>query len=592
MWSSLILLYIVLSCTTPILASTFQMRWSTDFDQNAFPTTFGPDGPWQGVVVNVGNSSGNSLLPSGVFMALYFDGGSRSLILTPEVGGNYSIGKSSSVFNATLEGLVGNEWGTLSNGTFDGPTAFDYLAVASRLATGNPYRANATILSALNWTADGEMVRTFYRPQVGVLALGPPDSEDPRSPLAKGTSILSQMKTAGQIGSNSFGFHIGSVPLNQPGSMILGGYDSERIVDQVGVFQNADNLPIAFLLDVRIGTEGVSPFDPPPNGSFYRGIEVGYASRVSTMYGAPNGSAVIIPNPSAPYIYLPIGTCEAVASFLPVTWNEAIELYTWNTEDPRFTRIINSLTYLEIILADKTAANISVKVPFKLLNLTLEPPLIAPPTSYFPCKPLNTSSGIWALGRAFLQAAFVGINYEQNLTFIAQAPGPNMGQIVTQPMTADTVNLSSSATSSFVKSWSNTLTILPVTSNTTNSTSITSTVSSGLSAGAKAGISIAAIVAAIGLVGTIWWLCRRQRKTKYQSGREQESHEKDGNSKSPSLHELDARHGVSEASRPLPHEIGTQEIVHEAPTRPPSDLVSPVELGTSDRDLGRRWIMD
>ena len=522
-----------------------------------FPATFGPDGPWQGVVVNVGNSDGGSF-SSGVTMVLYFDGGGKSLILTPGTGGNYSVDKSSSAITSAWGGQIGsdhNGWDMFSNGSLSGQIAFDDLTVIQSFTDDGSYQTNATILPALNWTV-AKSDQSSYRPQVGVLALGPPEN-DPDLQFVKSTSILSQMKTAGQIGSNSFGFHIGSVPLNQPGSMILGGYDSERILEQVGVFRNADGLPIVFLLDVRIGTEGGSPFDPAPSGSLYRMIDGEYALVTSTAYGGPNGSAVIIPSPSAPYIYLPVGTCEAVASFLPVTWNEAIELYTWNTEDPRFTRIINSFTYLEIILADKTAANISIKVPFKLLNLTLEPPLTTSPTSYFPCKPLNATNGIWGLGRAFLQAAFVGVSYEQNLTFIAQAPGPGMGQVVIQQMTADTMNLTSSTTSSFVKSWSNTLTILPVTNNTTNSTSIEDTVSSGLSAGAEAGISIAAIVAAIALVGIIWWLHRRQRKTKAQNGQEQELHEKDGNSKAPSLQELDTRHGISEAGRPLPHEMET-----------------------------------
>jgi hypothetical protein len=40
-------------------------------------------------------------------------------------------------------------------------------------------------------------------------------------------------------------------------------------------------------------------------------------------------------------------------------------------------------------------------------------------TPYFPCKPLNNEAGIWFLGRAFLQAAFVGVSLEQNEAFLA-----------------------------------------------------------------------------------------------------------------------------------------------------------------------------
>ena len=64
-------------------------------------------------------------------------------------------------------------------------------------------------------------------------------------------------------------------------------------------------------------------------------------------------------------------------------------------------------------------------MPFALLNLTLEAPLVTEATPYFPCY---LSDNIYSFGRAFLQAAFVAEDLSTGngygTWFFAQAPGP------------------------------------------------------------------------------------------------------------------------------------------------------------------------
>lgn len=73
----------------------------------------------------------------------------------------------------------------------------------------------------------------------------------------------------------------------------------------------------------------------------------------------------------------------------------------------------------------------TIKVPFALLNLTLIQPIIDTPTQYLPLRPGQGPSGSYELGRAFLQAAFIGVNWQtaqgdgDGAWFLAQAPGPN-----------------------------------------------------------------------------------------------------------------------------------------------------------------------
>ena len=73
---------------------------------------------------------------------------------------------------------------------------------------------------------------------------------------------------------------------------------------------------------------------------------------------------------------------------------------------------------------------ITIKVPFALLDLKLEPRLVDEEMAYFPCMRTATAAadgGPHVLGRGSLQAAFVGVNWSLNGNgnrFLAQAPGP------------------------------------------------------------------------------------------------------------------------------------------------------------------------
>jgi hypothetical protein len=69
-----------------------------------------------------------------------------------------------------------------------------------------------------------------------------------------------------------------------------------------------------------------------------------------------------------------------------------------------------------------------IKVPFSLLNVTLDIPIVEKPTPYIPyhsytLNPDNKNDR-YKLGRAFLQAAYIGRNWASQMTWLGQAPGP------------------------------------------------------------------------------------------------------------------------------------------------------------------------
>ncbi|KAI0420360.1 hypothetical protein F5X98DRAFT_383021 [Xylaria grammica] len=205
------------------------------------------------------------------------------------------------------------------------------------------------------------------------------NNTDEGDPISKQPTLLEQLRASGKILSNSFGMHMGSAQHGQPGSLVLGGYEQNRALGDVGLFNSDDRgTPHIFLLDVILDTQaGLSPFRDSSIGSVYKGLgDNSYAAEYARFLGGTDGSAVVALSPSVPYIYLPPGTCETAGQYLPATWDEDMELYKWNPNDPQYARIVNSLAYLGFIFADRNASNITIKVPFRLLNPTLSLPLV------------------------------------------------------------------------------------------------------------------------------------------------------------------------------------------------------------------------
>ena len=75
---------------------------------------------------------------------------------------------------------------------------------------------------------------TNYSSQVGTLSLGATGSQAfsnvPNYGEVDGNNVPAFGANNGDIPSDSFGVHYGSVPLNQVESLVLGGYDQSRVL--------------------------------------------------------------------------------------------------------------------------------------------------------------------------------------------------------------------------------------------------------------------------------------------------------------------------------------------------------------------------
>ena len=487
-------------------ARPIPVTWST--------SKFGPDGPWQAVSITVGSGQGVAsvdLYPGGSFDSniLVTDFCNNTFTgCAAAAGGLYDPGDSPTADFQSIRTPAGvGSWESDQVMNLTGKAVFtlDTMKIAS---TSTAYIIDKAVFVSVISSNVQLPNGSYYPASLGNLALGSPNPVQTFLVTNSTGNITGQLLTGNlrdnnDIPSSSFGLHIGSVKHNQQGSLILGGYDESRVVgpvasyDTVGVGGN----PQVPLIDINIGVQvGGTPFN---------------TTDIPSLYSADgNASIPVLFNPVVPYMSLPPATCAAIAEWLPVTYDPSIGLYLWNTQDYRYRTIISSPAYLAFIFQETDSTNLTIKVPFSLLNLTLENPIVATPKQYFPCQPWQSPSTTWHLGRAFMQAAYLSINWEENKFFIAQAVGPTTGPSSIQSILPTDTTITGGDISEFQSSWQSSWTVLATNSSTSgNTTGVPAKGSDqGLSTAAKAGIGVGIVVVVLGIAALVALLLIQKRR--------------------------------------------------------------------------------
>jgi hypothetical protein len=511
---SVFLLYAFLDLT--FAQRPWVMRWS--------PESYGPDGPWNAVLVKMGSARQEIAMYAGrwwetyVFLSDYCSNTTISSVCYADKAGLFNPGNSSTWDNATIRlAPSGHDWDDI----FFSPTNAVPVSGKAKRARES-MELYGTTVPDVDLVSISQAYQTYpggqrYPLQVGYLSLGGQDVNQTFGDI--GATMITSWLWNGteEIASYTYGMHIGSAPLRIAGSLMLGGYDKSRALGKVSAQPHTGSAAPISLLDISLGVaEGGSPWKYPSKTGLL-------AEGNSTL----ESGVSVLANVVDPYIYLPKSSCDAIAAELPVTHNADLGLYFWNTDDPQYTKIVTSPSYLAFtFVKDNTnTQNITIKVPFALLNLTLEAPLVKKPTQYFPCF---ATEGTYALGRAFFQAAFIGVNYGAGIVgignwFLAQAPGPGYSQTSTIPIeesAAELVGSGDSWEATWASHWSP-LTKLNSTSAgssstkaTETSTPSTSSASGGLSTGATAGIGAGCGAAGLVVIALVAWLLIRRRRQK------------------------------------------------------------------------------
>jgi hypothetical protein len=487
----------------------FVVPWSTK--------KYGPDGPWQAVTITVGGNDTEAPLEKQKVseLSVYPGGSYESMTFTPSacmkypkslcgVGGTWSPDPDQA--DQQRVSWPAN-WTDESTGIHVEQARHVVLGLTINQRTA--FNASLASASFGNVTYPNGKVSGV---PLGTLALGAAKTvQEFGTNPSKVNEKINAYTFAGWLYDNksttsySYGLHIGSAAFNYPGSLVFGGYNKGRVIEPVTTFELEKNVA---LFDITIGVaSGGSPFN--------------FTSKTPLL---PKGQISVWLDPLAPYLSLPLETCNNLASVLPVTFDEDLKYYFWNTSDPNFAKIVTSPAYLGFAFPPKTGTtdNVVIKVPFALLNLTLEAPITNTPRQYFPCVPTVSE---YKLGRAFLQAAFIGRNWNTGTSFLAQAPGPGPAQQglgEAQHLDIDdraTMIAGFEGADLFVNSWKGQWSLLDSQQGGGGRGSQpdgdgNTSVSGGLSTGAKAGIGAGAAFGAIALLAASIFLWKRSAKNK------------------------------------------------------------------------------
>jgi len=300
--------------------------------------------------------------------------------------------------------------------------------------------------------------------------------------------------------------------------------------------------------------------------------------------GSSAGELDVYPQPGVPYMYLPKDTCDAIANHLPVTYSPDFNLYLWNTEVPAYTQIVSSPHSLVFSFSSGSDGEISkVNVPFAVLNLTLESPLMSSPTPYFPCSPWTPDDAPYHLGRAFLQAAFLAQNFQTNKLFLAQAPGPDfLPKDVKNIASTDSALSPAPNAPDWDSTWATTLKALSINSSTPSPSALRQDNNRGLSGGAIAGIVIGCVAMVLAVAAALsCWIIRRK------IARHPLNHPVHLDKKESMISAVGSSQYMSGPSFPmndprwnLQHEMDTKQPAAELDSSPP---INAVELSTESR---------
>ena len=182
-------------------------------------------------------------------------------------------------------------------------------------------------------------------------------------------------------------------------------------------------------------------------------------------------------------------------------------------------------------------------------------PIVTRPQPYFPCKLFSGPSGYYFLGRAFLQATFIGFNWELNKFFMAQAPGPDAGPSQIQSIQSSDNTVASNPIDFFAGTWTQKWTNkIPSTSGTASPAP-----DPGMRNGTKIGIGVGSAVGALVLIGVLAAVIVASKRKSRNTVESQPPPSYGSEKPLPEIHSPERRRFEMEVPERV-HEVGLAEV--------------------------------
>lgn len=136
---------------------------------------------------------------------------------------------------------------------------------------------------------------------------------------------------------------------------------------------------------------------------------------------------------STPFLWLPEDTCDLIATNLDLTYNETLRLYTYGDNSTKYEILRDSDISLTFTLSDlpNSQDTVDITLPFSAFDSKLSFPYPDlkiksgdAPIRYFPLRKTKDPQE-YAIGRTFLQEAYLTVDYERRNFSISQAKFPS-----------------------------------------------------------------------------------------------------------------------------------------------------------------------
>ncbi|TEY42005.1 hypothetical protein BOTCAL_0401g00070 [Botryotinia calthae] len=227
---------------------------------------------------------------------------------------------------------------------------------------------------------------------------------------------LAQLETLGDIVSAGYGYTAGAIyqQKGEPMSLTLGGYDENRFIPHDVSFTLTQNPPVP-----QVFVDSISVIS---SNGFNTAIELAtYEDDISALIDS-----------STPYLWLPETVCDRFADALGLSYNESLNLYTFDENPTQHNNLSDSSTTTTFTfrIKDKSSASdfVEIDLPYAAFDLSLSYPYILnteygtdeASKFYFPLA-RSANSSQYTIGRAFLQEAYIITSYETNQFSLHQA---------------------------------------------------------------------------------------------------------------------------------------------------------------------------
>jgi hypothetical protein len=371
---------------------------------------------------------------------------------------------------------VGENLGIKSNGA----AGYDTVGLGGE-GEGGPTLLNTTVTQFAD-----------YRFYLGYLGINPKGTNwttfDNPAP-----SYMTLLKQQRKIPSVSFGFTAGAHYrfTGTFASLTLGGYDTAKY--------DANNVTFIFApdneRDVMVAIQSIST-----------------PSRVDSNPVAtellPNKVYALIDSTVAE-LWLPLEACQAFEYEFGLTYDNYTGLYLVNDTQHEILVERNASITLQMGQGPDSNDTVKITLPYAAFDLQATPPYqqIANKSYYFPIR--RASDAQVTLGRAFLQEAYIIVDYEVSRFQVAQVV---WDQTADQRLVAiPPANASTDASIWTSPNWDQGSAARAPGSGNSTATGNSNSSSSGLSVGAIAGTAVGA-VAALAIVGFGFFYRRRQKR--------------------------------------------------------------------------------